>query len=84
MLGHGKSNDADQNFVDCLVYRITRPFLILAGKIHPWEVEADAFAVKMVGKEVAIKALKETIKTIPFNLLGNLEMKNRIKVIKKM
>lgn len=48
------------------------------GKVHQHEIEADQYAAHMVGKEAAIRALKELYK-----ITYNRELKRRAKLIAK-
>lgn len=79
---HGQKGNVKTKIMDGLSYKITRPLYALTGKVHPWEIQADTYAVSMVGKNTAIEALNELIKVNPFDFISNKEIKNRIKAIK--
>lgn len=87
-LGHAKDTEGSDiltKVINGLSYKITRPLYIIAGKVHPYELSADEYALRESGlyREEIIQSLKEIMNS-GSNILGTLEVINRIKAIEKI
>jgi hypothetical protein len=86
-LGHKATEgiDAFTQLINGFCYTITRPLYIIAGKVHPDELMADEYALRESGlyREEIIRSLKEIMNS-GFDILGTLEIMNRIKAIEKI
>lgn len=82
VLAHELGHIKHQHRADS-TYLLDRAFYAFSGKVLPMELEADAYAVSIVGKEEMIKALKG-ISKYSTSIAGRLEIRNRIKSIREM
>ena len=77
-LGHIKHKDVAGS-----LYALKRIAFLFKGKVLQMELDADDYAVETMGKEDAIKGIKELGKIGIFGLAGKFEIYLRVKAIKE-
>lgn len=82
--GHILNGDLDKIPSSQVIGNIKRCCLAIGGNVQPEELAADAFAVSMIGKKVAISSLKKIMTSEKMPTSSRKEIANRIKVIQKM